>query len=225
MTRRRRVEKFPPLQGDKSLIVWAPPLRQCDHCQVCSERTVLPCTNSHGPLHYICKHQPTEPWNARGVSAADPAPRVTDSKVTVIWQYVTVERASAAGGLQSPGHPLTRHPHLALLIPSIPLHDSGDPVHTTRLSSDQSPGRTGITYNIITVISVPSSSAGRERIQQGVRWERSRGCSSRSPFGPALRTIKHFVCFAILSETRRTKNLLGNQEADFNGHIFMMAAF
>lgn len=33
------------------------------------------------------------------------------------------------------------------------------------------------------------------------------------------------VCFAILSETLRMKNLLGNQEVDFNGHIFMTAAF
>lgn len=73
-------------------------------------------------------------------------------------------------GLQSPGHPLTRHSHLALLIPSIPLHDSGDPVHITRLSSDQSPGRTSITYNTITVISVPSSPAGRQTSVQRSRF-------------------------------------------------------
>lgn len=189
MTRRRRVKKFPPLQGNKSLIVWAPPLRQCSHCQVCSERTVLLGTNSHRPLHYISKHQ--------GISVAHSTPRVTDSKVTVIWQYVT---------LQSPGHPLTRHSHLALLILSILLHDSRDPVHITRLSSDQSPGRTSITYNIITVISVPTSSAGRERIQLDVRWECSRGHSSRSPFGPTVCSIEHCVFCYFIWNTENEKS-------------------
>lgn len=82
-------------QGDKSLIVWAPPLGQCNHCQVCSWRAVLLSTDSYRPLHSISKHQLSEPRNARGVSVADP-PRVTDSKVTVISQRVTAEAAPAA---------------------------------------------------------------------------------------------------------------------------------
>lgn len=39
------VQKFPLLQGDKSLIVRLPPLGQCHHCWVCMEHTVLLCTN------------------------------------------------------------------------------------------------------------------------------------------------------------------------------------
>lgn len=50
MTWGRRVEKSPPLQEDRSLIVWAPPLWQCNHCQVCSEPTVLLCTILYRPL-------------------------------------------------------------------------------------------------------------------------------------------------------------------------------
>lgn len=38
-------QKFPLLQGDKSLIVRVPPLGQCHHCWVCTEHTVLLCTN------------------------------------------------------------------------------------------------------------------------------------------------------------------------------------
>lgn len=39
------VQKFPLLQGDKSLIVRVPPLGQGHHCWVCAEHTVLLCTN------------------------------------------------------------------------------------------------------------------------------------------------------------------------------------
>lgn len=119
---------------------------------------------------------------------------------TCDWQQghndLTV-RHSGAGiccrGLQSPGPPLRRHSHLALLILSIPLHDSGDPVHITRLSRDHSPRCLSITYNIITVISVPSSSAGRERIQLDGRRERRTGHSSRSPFSPHFQSLHVFI--------------------------------
>lgn len=95
--------------------------------------------------------------------------------------------------LQSPGPPLRRHSHLALLILSIPLHDSRDPVHITRLSRDHSPRWLSITYNIITVISAPSSSAGRERIQLDGRRERRTGHSSGSPFSPHVQSLHVFI--------------------------------
>lgn len=98
----------------------------------------------------------------------------------------------------------------------IPLHDSGDPAHITRLSSDRSPGRIGITCHIITLISVRSLSVGEGENPAGRRSECSRGHSSRSPFGAARRTIEHLELIYLHS---------GNQEADFNGHIVMNAAF
>lgn len=53
----------------------------------------------------------TKPYHARGISVPDPTPRVTDSKVTMIWQYITVELASAAGACS----------HLALLSEGTPI--------------------------------------------------------------------------------------------------------
>lgn len=181
MTWRQKLVKFLPPQGDKSLIVWAPPLRQCNYCQVCSECTVLLCTNSHRPLHYISKHRPM-----LGVFHSQ-IQLLGWLTARSLWSDNTSEwNGRPLQNLQKPGHPLTRHSHLALLILSIPLHDSGDPAHITRLSSDHSPSRTSTTYNIITVISVTSSSAGREGIQLDVKWERSRGWSQSNTFGFAI---------------------------------------
>lgn len=46
-----------------------------------------------------------------------------------------------------------------------------------------------------------------------------------SPFGRTRRTIEHLEFLLIYLKHGRMKKLSGNREADFNGHIFMTAAF
>lgn len=169
--RQRQARRNSLLPGDKSRIVCAPPLPQCSHCHVCL---------AHGAAVYqLIKISPLQLQTSanqclqKGVqSQQNPAYFSLRSNPTCDWQQghtdLTVHHSGSGvccTVLQSPGHPLTRHSHLALLILPIPLHDRGDPVHITRLSRDHSPRRTSITHDIITVISVPSSSTGRERIQ------------------------------------------------------------